>query len=156
LALRENHVTLNPSQRQRLLITCKHIDKLLGDIEDTLHAASSCSVFPAYVSDITAPQRQAIEERISRLRAHLLQVLSGQALAPEQPHIPASHSIEVALTFVEISIAELAPRHMRGYGPVSEKAAADLHGIVAGLNRAVQELHRCVSAPRSDAETAED
>jgi len=48
----DHSITLNPSQRQRLLVTCKHIDSLLGDIEETLNGAASKSVFPSYVGDI--------------------------------------------------------------------------------------------------------
>ena len=38
---------------------------------------------------------------------------------------------------------------MRGYGPVSEDGATDLHGIVAELQSAVKELHRYILQPRS-------
>jgi GTP-binding protein EngB required for normal cell division/NTP pyrophosphatase (non-canonical NTP hydrolase) len=148
-ALHENYITLNPSQRQHLLITCKHIDKLLGDVEETLNAAASKSVFPNYASDITPLQRKTIEDYIARLRGQLLQVLAGQSLAPEKPRISAFHSIHVGLTFVEIAIAELAPHYMRGYGPVSEDGATDLHGIVAELQSAVKELHRYILQPQS-------
>jgi GTP-binding protein EngB required for normal cell division len=145
--LRGNNITLNPSQRQHLLIACKHIDKLLGDIEETLNAAASRSVFPNYAADITPLRRKTIEDYIARFRGQLLQVLAGQSLGPEQPRISASHSIHVGLTFVEIAIAELAPHYMRGYGPVSEQGAADLHGVVAELQSAVKELHRYVLQP---------
>jgi len=145
--MNENHITLNPSQRQHLLITCKHIDKLLGDIEETLNAAASKNVFPSYAGDITPLRRKTIEDYIARLRGQLLQVLAGQSLGPEKPRISASHSIHVGLTFVEIAVAELAPHYMRGYGPVSEQGAADLHGVVAELQSAVKELHRYVLQP---------
>ena len=85
--LGDSHITLNPSQRQHLLITCKHIDKLMGDVEETLNAAASKSVFPNYVSDITPLQRKTIEDYIARVRGQLLQVLAGQSLAPEKPRI---------------------------------------------------------------------
>ena len=141
------NITLNASQRQRLLITCKHIDKLLGDIEGTLNASASRTVFPSYVSDISPIQQQAIEDYIARIRAQLLQVLAGQSLAPEQPHISAAHSIRVNLTFIDIAIAELAPHYMRGYGPVSQQGAADLNGIVAELELAIRGLTQYVSQP---------
>jgi len=143
----DNHITLNPSQRQHLLITCKHIDKLLGDIEETLNTAASKSVFPSYAGDITPLQRKTIEDYIARLRGQLLQVLAGQAVAPEKPRVSTSHAIHVGLTFVEIAIAELAPDYMRGYGPVSESGATDLYGVVAELQSAVKELHRYVLQP---------
>ena len=147
--MRENHITLNPSQRQRLLITCKHIDKLLGDIEETLNVAASKSVFPSYVGDITPMQRKTIEDSIARLRVQLLQVLARHSLAPEQPHISVRHSIDVGLTFIEIAIAELDPHYMRGYGPVSKEGATDLHGVIAELQSAVKELHHYILQPQS-------
>jgi GTP-binding protein EngB required for normal cell division len=147
--MNESHISLNASQRQHLLITCKYVDKLLGDIEETLNAAASKSVFPNYVGDITPLQRKTIEDYIARLRGQLLQVIAGQALTPEKPRISATHSLDVGLTFVEIAIAELDPHYMRGYGPVSEQGAADLHGIVAELQSAAKELHRYILQPRA-------
>ena len=147
--MEEKHTTLNPSQRHRLLITCKHIDTLLGSIEETLNAAASKRVFTGYIDDITPQQRQAIEQHIARIRERLLQVMAQQSLAPEEPQISAAHSIDVGLSFIEIAISELAPRYMRGYGSVSEGAAADLQQIIGQLQAVVKELHRYVAQPRS-------
>lgn len=147
--MREDHITLNASQRQHLLVTCKHIDKLLGDVESTLSAASSKTVFPSYTNDISPIQRKTIEDYIVRVRGQLLQILAGQSLQPEKPRISAIHSIHVNLTFVDIAIAELAPHYMRGYGPVSEVGVIDLNGIVAELQSAIKELTRYVLQPRA-------
>ncbi len=147
--MRDGHITLNGAQRQRLLITCKHIDRLLGDVEAALNAAASKTVFPSYVNDLTPAQRKTIEDYIARVRGQLLQVLAGESLTPEPPRISAAHSIHVNLTFVDIAIAELAPHYMRGYGPVSEEGAADLNGIVAELQSAIKELTRYVLQPRA-------
>lgn len=147
--MRDDHITLNASQRQHLLVTCKHIDKLLGDVESTLNAAGSKTVFPSYSNDVTPMQRKTIEDYVARVRGQLLQVLAGQALQPEKPRISTIHSIHVNLTFVDIAIAELAPHYMRGYGPVSEAGAADLNGIVAELQSAIKELTRYVLQPRA-------
>jgi GTP-binding protein EngB required for normal cell division len=147
--LRDDHITLNASQRQHLLITCKHIDKLLGDVEATLNAAASKTVFPNYLNDITAVQRKTIEDYIARVRGQLLQVLAGQSLSPEKPRVSVVHSTHVNLTFVDIAIAELAPHYMRGYGPVSEEGAADLNGIAAELQSAIKELTRYIVQPNA-------
>ena len=74
----------------------------------------------------------------------LLQVLARHSLVPEHPRISASHSIDVALTFIEIAIAELDPHYMRGYGRVSEEGATDLYGVIAELQSAAKELHRYI------------
>lgn len=145
----ESHISLNAAQRQHLLVTCKHIDKLLGDIESALNAAASNTVFPNYANDVTPTQRKTIEDYIARVRGQLLQVLAGQSLAPEDPRVSVVHSIHVNLTFVDVAIAELAPHYMRGYGPVSEQGVTDLNGIVAELQSAVKELTRYVSQPKA-------
>jgi hypothetical protein len=142
--LRDDYISLNANQRQRLLATCKHIDKLLEAIEATLNAAASKSVFPEYTGDINSQERRAIEDQVAGIRRQLLQILAGQSLAPEEPRISASHSISVNLTFIDIAIAELAPRYMRGYGPVSDEGAADLERIVTGLQASGNELMRYV------------
>ena len=133
--------SLNPSQRHRLRITYKHIDQLLGDIEQTLNVTASKGVFPNYIADITPSQREAIEDYIAQFRKHLRYVLASQGLVPEEPHISAAHSIEVGLTFIEVAIEELAPRYMRGYGPVSEQGAADLYAIMSELQSVSKNLH---------------
>jgi len=147
--LRDHHITLNGSQRQHLLVTCKHIDRLLSDIEATLNIAGSKTVFPNYVNDVTPAQRKTIEDYITRVRGQLLQVIGGQSLVPEKPRVSAIHSIHVNLTFVDIAIAELAPHYMRGYGPVSDEGTADLNGIVVELQSAIKELTRYVLQPRA-------
>jgi hypothetical protein len=136
-------------ERQRLLITCKHIDKLLGDTDETLNATASKGVFSSYVRNITPAQPKTNEDYIPRLRQRLLQVLPSQSLTPESPHISAAHSIVVGLTLVEVAIQELAPCYMREYGPVSEQGAADLYGIMANLQSVSKELYRNVEHSRS-------
>ena len=146
----EEHTTLSPSQRNRLLVTCRHIDRLLGDIEAALNAAASRSVFPSYIEDVSPFQRKLIESQIARLRQKLLEVVASQSIAPEPPQISATHSIKVGLTFVDIAITELSPRHMRGYGAVSEQGARDLNAIVANLQSGVQEMLQLVAEERKE------
>ena len=153
---REQNISLNSSQRQHLLITCKHIDGLLGDIEETLNAAASKSIFPSYVGDIAPSQRKTIEDYIALLRDQPPAGPGRQSLPPPEPHISALHSIHVGLTFVEIAIAELDPRYMRGYGPVSEQGAADLHRVMAELQSGAVQMHRFILQPRSDDRRGDD
>jgi hypothetical protein len=145
----QKYSALNGSQRHRLLITCKHIDTLLESIDETLNASASKRVFTSYIDDITPQQRRTIEEYILRIREQLLRVMAEQALAPDEPQISAAHSIDVGLSFIDIAIAELAPRYMRGYGPVSEEAATDLQRIVVELQSVVRELRSYMVQPRS-------
>ena len=132
---------LNDSQQRNLRISCKHMDKLLQDIDGVLNQGRSNSAFPKYIQDIAPVQRKTIEDYLARIRAQLLRILAGQAITVEKPRTAASHAIHTALTFVEIAIEELSPGRMRGYGPVSDTGIADLNGIMQELQSTVKQLH---------------
>jgi len=142
--------SLNENQRRHLLVSCAHIDSLLRNIEEVMASANSQPVFPKYVNDLSPVRKKTIEDYLTRIRTQLIQVLQGQQIALEKPRITVTHSIHTALTFAEIAIEELSPKDMRGYGAVSETAAADLNGVMQELQSIVQQVHRYVlqgSAP---------
>jgi hypothetical protein len=84
---------LNQHQQTRLRVTCQYIDKLLSDMEDTLHAATSQSPFPRYIADISPAQIRVIEDHIRRLRSQLVRTLAWQQMKPLPPDIPAARAI---------------------------------------------------------------
>jgi len=125
--------SLNSNHARRLSVTCRHIDKLLADMENALAVASSKQVFPEFLLDVTPAQRRVIEDYIARIRVQLAHVLDGQGIERPAPSIPVSRSLHIALTFINIAAVELQPRYMRGYGNISTAAAADLNRITAEL-----------------------
>jgi hypothetical protein len=126
---------LNETQQRRLSVTCRYIDRLLSDIEQALHSATSSSPFPQYVIDITPAQARVIEDHIRRLRSQLLRALDWQHMKPEPSQIPITRSIAVNLTFIDIAIEELKPSYMRGCGAVPEDAVDELNGVVHELRK---------------------
>jgi hypothetical protein len=125
--------SLNSNQARRLSVTCRHIDKLLADMENALAVATSRQAFPEYLSDVAPSQRQVIEDYIARMRVQLARVLDGLGIERPEPFIPVSRCLHTALTFIRIAAEELQPRYMRGYGEVSPAAATDLNRIALEL-----------------------
>jgi GTP-binding protein EngB required for normal cell division len=135
---------LNSPQQRRLRITCEYVDKLLSDIENGLHSAESKSPFPRYIPDISPLQRKLIEDYIARIRKRLVSALDGQGIERNPPSIPLSRSIHTAATFMDISIHELRPKYMRGYGELTPGAEAELNGIVGELAGMIAKLDEVV------------
>lgn len=131
---------LNKDQARRLGVTCRHIDGLLCDIEGVLHATESGAAFPRYVSDITPAQRRTIEDSIVQIRKELLRVRDTCGVTGDAAAMPASRAVHTACVAAE----ELNPKYMRGYGDLTENAAAGLDGIAGGLHRMITALDRCV------------
>ncbi len=132
--------SLNSNHERRLSVTCRHIDKLLAEMESTLNVSTSKLAFPQYAPDLGADQRRVIEDYIGRIRAQLVRALDGQGIERPPADIPVSRSLHSHLTFVEIATEELKPKYMRGYGEVPSAAAVELNGIAEELQSLVREL----------------
>jgi GTP-binding protein EngB required for normal cell division len=133
---------LNGNQKFRLRITCQYIDKLLGDLDHILHAATSPSPFPRYIVDITSAQVRVLEDHIRRFRSQLLRTIAWQQMKPEPPDIPATRAVLTNLAFVDIAVEELKPSYMRGSGAVPEDAVNELNGVVHELRSLVTGMER--------------
>lgn len=136
----ESQNTLNSNHERRLSVTCRHIDKLLADMESTLNVSASKLAFPQYAADLAPAQRRVIEDYITRIRAQLIRVLDGQNIERPPADIPVSRSLHVNLTFVDIAIEELKPEYMSGHGEVPPAAAVELNGIAGELQGLVRQL----------------
>ena len=133
---------LNEAQRRSLSIRCGYIDKLLCDIEQMLHEATSKSPFPRHVINVTPAQTRVLEDHICRLREQLLRALAWQHMKPERPEIPATRAMLVDLGFIDIAVEELKPSYMRGSGPVPDDVAEELNGVVHELRSVAQSMER--------------
>ena len=132
--------SLNSNHERRLSVTCRHIDKLLAEMESALNVSTSKLAFPQYAPDLSPAQRRVIEDYIGRIRSQLVRVLDGQAIERPPADIPVSRSLHSYLTFVDIATEELKPEYMRGYGEVPPAAAVELNGIAGELQGLVRQL----------------
>ncbi|MGA8162483.1 MAG: dynamin family protein, partial [Acidobacteriaceae bacterium] len=133
---------LNGPQQNRLRVTCHYIDKLLSDIEQVLHQATSQSPFPRYKIDVAPAQVRVVEDYIRQLRAQLLRALAWQRMKPNSPDIPATRAVLANLAFIDIAIEELRPSYMRGSGAVPDDAVDELNGVVHELRSLVEGTER--------------
>lgn len=133
---------LSGPQRNRLLSTCQHIDRLLSSVEHILHETASESPFRTHIVDIAPAHVRVMEDYIGRLRKQLLRTLEWQHMKPAEPEIPATRAVLTNLAFVDIAVEELRPRYMRGSGDVPEDATDELNGMVHELRSLVGEMER--------------
>lgn len=141
----EDRAGLNKNHVRRLRITCEHIDDLLCRIEEALYVSTSKAAFPHYTPDLSPAQQRTIEDYIARIRAQLVRVLDGQGISRDRRTIPVSRAIAATLVSVDISVEELRPKYMRGFGNLAGSAPADLDGIAGELKTLVTRLDRLLA-----------
>lgn len=133
--------SLNSNHERRLTVTCRHIDKLLAEMESAMNVSSSKLAFPQYVPDLTADQQRGIEDYITRIRAQLLHVLDALGIDRPGADIPVSRSLHAHLTFIGIAAEEMKAQYMRGYGEIPAAGAMELNEVAGELQGLVQQLN---------------
>jgi hypothetical protein len=144
--------SLNSNHERRLTVTCRHIDKLLAEIESALNISTSGLAFPQYDLDLSKEQCRVLGEYIVRIRAHLVRTLEGQEIEPPVADIPVSRALYSYLTFLDIAAEELKPRYMRGYGEVPEAAAVELSRISNELQELMKQLRQYLNRCTTETE----
>jgi hypothetical protein len=120
--------------------TFQYIDKLLSEAEHTMADAGSPSPFRMYSDDTTPIQRKVTHDYIMRIREAMGRVIDELEIQPSEPHSGAVWAAAINLMYCSISLNELTPERMRGYGPLSPEAADRLDGIRAELDGLVVKL----------------
>ena len=137
---------LNENHRRHLLASCRYIDRLLSDVDNIVAAADSQSPFARYANDLSPALSKLLRDYFGRLRTDMLQILERHDAMPEGDRISALHAVRTALGFIDISIEELKPQYMTGYGAVPDALKPELNGLAEELKNVVATLDRALAA----------
>ena len=139
---------LTESQRNSLLVGFKYIDRLLTEAVAAMDPQDSGAVFTPVVPDVTPHQRKAVAEETERLRRLVRKALDICAIAVPQPEIDAVWNLHTALTTIEITLEEMGPRGLRGYGEVGPETEAGIETMLAEIRAAVGEFKGRLLSPQ--------
>jgi hypothetical protein len=142
---------LNENHRRRLYATSRYLDKLLVSIEGVLNVSESGALFHRFDQVLPSETRTAIIERIERLRQTIVETLARHGIGLPAPSGDQAFAIQADLRFMDDTLEELLPQHMKGYGPLSPEAAASLERIVHDLREGLTSIHALVDAAQDPA-----
>ena len=141
-------MTLNENHRRAILAAFRTIDKLLEDVENA--QASAASPFSRIFNDLTPTQQQVIGDYVAGIRARMTDALKALATSVKPPATSAaSWAIQTALAFAQITVQEIAPSRLNGYGPLDEEASTLIGRLNADLERSIRRLPRRLQSCRS-------
>jgi GTP-binding protein EngB required for normal cell division len=129
----------NEPQRSRIVAGVSYIDRLLVDIEEIL-AASSAHVFPKYKNPLSPVQVRTLRDYTKRLRQQITQVLKSLDVPLPEAKFDSTHSVRVALQFIEVAIEDLSPERLAGYGGVPEDFVSCLAGGLQEMKGIVRQM----------------
>lgn len=125
---------LSGNHQRRLLGTFEHLDELMEEVVRALDPSCCQSPFNKLISDAAPIQHKVMADYVAKVRAIMLQLLREHEVPLTSPTISAVWSARVALTTARVSVEELRPQAMRGYGELSPDASKHLNLTVAELD----------------------
>ena len=141
---------LNENHKRALLNHFHHVDSLLCDLEHEMENTNSRSLFQKYIQEVTPLQRKAIMDSFAQIRKAMCYFLENKGIRMGQPRKSVHELIRTSVTFADITIEELRPRYMRGYGKLSAEAAQELEEIVLEMQKSLNQLHGLLSQGSND------
>jgi GTP-binding protein EngB required for normal cell division len=135
---------LNDYHRNALLAGLKYIDRLLGDGLSAVAPAEAGAdaVFAPVVPDATPIQRKVIAAQVARIRRTIRAALESCEIPIGAPEISAMRSMRSSLTAAAVSLEELGPEYLRGYGALDDATASRMAAIQAEIRASLDALGR--------------
>jgi len=130
---------LNDSHQRRLAAILTDMEENLANVERAAFTTST-SPFAQTSPDLTPTQQQVVGDYLRRIREIIATVAPLLGRHGENKRVAASWSIQNALHFVDIAIAEMGASYLRGYGAPGPQGIAILERIQSELRRPVLQL----------------
>lgn len=130
---------MNEDHLRHLSVTFSYIDTLLGEADRILGTADT-SPFARYILDASAAQRRAADSRISELRVVMMRIMGELGLASPVPKTSTRWAARGVVSAARNALAEIRPKVMRGYGPLSEADSKQVNAIVSALDARLEKL----------------
>ena len=120
-------------------MTFEAIDEMLSRALAMLDPTGSRSPFSMHINDATAEQYNRFGEEAARYRAAMQSFMNRHGIPLAEPKLSSIWAARSALLTAIVSLEELAPKSMRGYGNLSLEDAktleTELEELVGALGR---------------------
>jgi len=131
---------LNEFQRRAVLMGFLDLHHRMSEMEALIARAGDPSPFSQTVPDLSPAEVEAVRGYFSRIRDTMLTFLRQQDIPVDVRRTSLRRTLLGSLQFLSVAAAELAPKRLAGYGPVSPSGAAQVTDVLRGLNQLIDEL----------------
>ncbi len=140
---------LNEAHQNRILITLMDLRRQLERVQDAMLRPAKLAPFFEHDNDLSPEQSKAILECFAKLRAALLKAAEKLEMPVEVRRTSLSWELQCLLTHFQISLVEIGPKQLRGYGEVSKPAGEVIQQVQQELGQIVAKLAAQVSSSSS-------
>lgn len=131
---------LDERRKRLLLMTFRHLDKMLSEIDRRAEGKGSSSPLSDRYTELDPEKKEAIQRYAARLRETMCRILEEKGIPIDVPSFETIHSIHTSLIFMDISAEEIRPKYMRGYGELTREAADELDAVATELQGLLKQM----------------
>jgi GTP-binding protein EngB required for normal cell division len=111
------------------------IHRRMEKLEALLAHSLRTSAFSENVNDISPTEAKVVQDYFSRIRDTMLACLQENKIPLEFHRVSLRWALQTGIEFLHIAVAELGPKHLRGYGAINTPARESLEKIQRELKR---------------------
>jgi hypothetical protein len=137
---RRSLTALDKRREHLLLMTFRHLDKILSDVDRCAEGKGSSSPLSDRYTELDPETKEAIQGYTTRLRETMCRILEEKGIPIDVPSFETIHRINTFLIFMDISAEEIRPKYMRGYGELTREAADELDAVATELQGLLKQM----------------
>src|SRR6516225_1567696 len=131
---------LNEAHQNRILITLMDLRRQLERVEDAMLQPAKLAPFFEHDNDLSPEQSKAILDCFAGIRAALLKAAEKLEMPVEVRRTSLSWELQCLITHFQISLVEIGPKQLRGYGEVGQPASEVIQEVQKELGHLVDQL----------------
>lgn len=114
---------LNEGQERHVIGHLRHVEELLARGLNELDGGPEGAIFAQAVPDATQSQLRVLRDHLAQLRFVIRRFMQAQSLTDRTEPISGLWSFQTSISFALISMEELRPQFLEGYGELDVKDA---------------------------------
>jgi GTP-binding protein EngB required for normal cell division len=138
---------MNDHHRRSILVGMRDLHSRMCDLEAHIHEAEVDSAFRAYTPDLSPVEKQVVRGHFARFRQAMLTWLEEMQVPLARQPTSLRWALQCGLTFLQVAAAEMAPRRLGGYGPLSPEDFERLGRMQDDLQRLIAAALASVRLP---------
>ena len=141
---------LNEPQSRAILCGLLDIHQRMAELEALIASGTRPSPFSKYVNDLSPTEAKVVHDYFARIRTAMLGHLRECEIPLDVRPTSLRWVLQCGITFIGITVDELRPEKLRGYGALDETGYAQVAKIRDDLERLVDQV-AAYAAPRTRA-----
>jgi GTP-binding protein EngB required for normal cell division len=137
---------LNKNHKSGMRSIFQSLDASLMRAVDVLNLTQEQSPFSDVVPDATPVQRKVVADYVSRIRTLMRDALESQGVSPTRETHGSVWSAQIAVLSAAITLEELHPKRLRGYGTIDPDDAEWLIHLLAQIDDLLERVRSYLAA----------